>query len=49
LGEDRLREIALLKVEGYTEVEIAKKLNCGLRTVQRKLERIRYIWAKEMQ
>jgi DNA-directed RNA polymerase specialized sigma24 family protein len=48
LGEDRLREIALLKVEGHTDEEVAAKLDCGLRTVQRKLERIRCKWAKEI-
>jgi DNA-directed RNA polymerase specialized sigma24 family protein len=47
LGDGRLREVALLKVEGHTDAEIAAKLDCGLRTVQRKLERIRYLWSKE--
>jgi DNA-directed RNA polymerase specialized sigma24 family protein len=48
LGDDRLREVALLKLEGYTDKQIATQLDCGLRTVERKLERIRCIWAKEI-
>jgi RNA polymerase sigma factor (sigma-70 family) len=44
LGEPELREIALLKLEGYTNTEIAAQLDCTLRTVERKLERIRTYW-----
>jgi ECF sigma factor len=41
-----LRRIALWKLEGYTNEEIAgsDRLNCSLRTVERKLERIRGKW-----
>jgi DNA-directed RNA polymerase specialized sigma24 family protein len=48
LGEDTLRQIALLKMEGCTDKEVAAKLNCGLRTVERKLERIRCKWQHEI-
>jgi DNA-directed RNA polymerase specialized sigma24 family protein len=48
LGEGSLRDIALLKLEGYTDKEIADRLDCGLRTVERKLERIRRTWEKEV-
>jgi DNA-directed RNA polymerase specialized sigma24 family protein len=48
LGEDKLREIAVLKLEGHTDQEVAAKLNCSVRTVERKLERIRRLWEKEM-
>ena len=48
LNDDRLREIAFLKMEGYTDKEVAAKLKCGIRTVERKLERARAIWAKEI-
>jgi DNA-directed RNA polymerase specialized sigma24 family protein len=48
LGDDRLRQIAILAMEGYKSVEIAKQFACGLRTVERKLERIRAIWKTEM-
>jgi DNA-directed RNA polymerase specialized sigma24 family protein len=48
LGEEVLCEVALLKVEGFTDKEVAAKLGCGVRTVERKLERIRRIWRKEI-
>jgi RNA polymerase sigma factor (sigma-70 family) len=47
LGEDELRSIALWKLEGYTNEEIAAKLGCTRPTVQRKLRLIRDTWAKE--
>jgi DNA-directed RNA polymerase specialized sigma24 family protein len=47
LGDDRLRQVALLKVKGHADQEVAAALGCGLRTVERKLERIRLIWSKE--
>jgi DNA-directed RNA polymerase specialized sigma24 family protein len=39
-----LRRIALWKLEGYTNPEIAAQLQCTVRTVERKLERIRAYW-----
>jgi DNA-directed RNA polymerase specialized sigma24 family protein len=48
LGDDKLRKVALLKMEGFTDQEVAVQLKCGLRTVERKLERIRHRWEKEM-
>jgi DNA-directed RNA polymerase specialized sigma24 family protein len=48
LGEDKLRQIAELKLAGYTDPEVAQRLGCGLRTVERKLQRIRLIWSKEV-
>jgi RNA polymerase sigma factor (sigma-70 family) len=45
---DDLRRIALLRVEGYTNDEIAEILGCVRRTVERKLERIRSLWTKRM-
>ena len=47
LGDDELRSIALAKLEGCTNEEIASKLGCVRLTVQRKLRLIRDIWAKE--
>jgi DNA-directed RNA polymerase specialized sigma24 family protein len=44
LNDPGLRQIALLKLEGYTNNEIAGKLECTLRTVERKLKRIRAYW-----
>ena len=45
LGDDTLKQIALLTLEGHRTEEIATKLNCVRRTIERKLERIREIWA----
>jgi DNA-directed RNA polymerase specialized sigma24 family protein len=47
LGDSRLRTIATWKLEGYTDQEIGARLGCVTRTVERKLARIRNIWAKE--
>jgi RNA polymerase sigma factor (sigma-70 family) len=44
LSDPGLRQIALWKLEGYTNAEIAAQLDCTLRTVERKLERIRAYW-----
>jgi DNA-directed RNA polymerase specialized sigma24 family protein len=42
-----LRSVAVWKMEGYTNAEIAEKLGCGLRSVERKLGLIRSTWEKE--
>ena len=47
LDEPSLRRVALLKLEGYTNVEIAAKLERTQRSVERKLQRIRGIWSTE--
>jgi DNA-directed RNA polymerase specialized sigma24 family protein len=44
LRDETLRQVALLKMEGYTDREIAARLDCGLRTVVRKLTLIRKAW-----
>ena len=44
LNDPGLRQIAVWKLEGYTNQEIAGRLDCTLRTVQRKLERIQAYW-----
>lgn len=44
LDDDQLREIARLKLEGYTNKEIAKQLSVQTRTVERKLGLIRKLW-----
>jgi len=44
LDDDPLRLIALLKLEGYTNEEIAQSLDCSLRTVKRRLASIRQQW-----
>jgi RNA polymerase sigma factor (sigma-70 family) len=48
LPEPELRQIALWKVEGYTNEEIAVRLDCVARTVERKVSRIRLLWKHEL-
>jgi DNA-directed RNA polymerase specialized sigma24 family protein len=48
LGDDQLRQVALWKVEGSTNEEIAAKLGRAVSTVERKLARIRHLWEKEL-
>lgn len=47
LGDDTLRAIALLKMQGYTIDEIAERSGCTKRAVQRRLEIIRRTWREE--
>ena len=47
LGDETLRQIALLRLEGYSDGEIASRLDCGVRTVSRKLKLIRDIWTRK--
>lgn len=47
LADESLRVVALLKLEGHSNEEIARSLDCGLRTVERKLEVIRKRWMAE--
>ena len=49
LDEPELRQIALWKVEGLTNEEIAARLDCVPRTVERKVARIRLLWKHELQ
>ena len=49
LAEPELRQIALWKVEGYTNEEVAARLDCVPRTVERKLSRIRLLWKHELE
>jgi DNA-directed RNA polymerase specialized sigma24 family protein len=44
LGEDELRSIASWKMDGLSDEAIARKLDCAVRTVQRRLGVIRAIW-----
>jgi len=44
LEDKELIQLATWKMEGYTNDEIAKKLNRATRTVERKLQLIRKIW-----
>jgi RNA polymerase sigma factor (sigma-70 family) len=44
LADPTLRQIALWRMDGLSNAEIAQKIGCVLRTVERKIERIRAIW-----
>lgn len=48
LKTDELRTIAICKMEGYTNEEIADRLDCATTTVERKLQRIRAQWQEEI-
>jgi DNA-directed RNA polymerase specialized sigma24 family protein len=43
-----LRSVALWKMEGFTNAEIAQRLGCVVGTVERKLRVIRRIWENEI-
>jgi DNA-directed RNA polymerase specialized sigma24 family protein len=47
LPDDSLRRIALMRLEGYNNDEIAARLDCVRRTISRKLELIRRRWLDE--
>lgn len=47
LPDETLRQIARLKMEGYTNDEIAEQLGTTTRTIERKLQRIREVWSLE--
>lgn len=47
LPDDSLRQVALGKMEGLTNQEIATRLNCAPRTVERKLGVIRALWQSD--
>ncbi len=47
LEDGDLRAVALWKMEGYTNEEIATRLGCVPRTVDRKLRAIRALWEQE--
>jgi DNA-directed RNA polymerase specialized sigma24 family protein len=47
LGDPTLRAVAIWKMEGYTNREIADKLDCVEQTVERKLRSIRQLWSRE--
>ncbi len=47
LGDDQLRTLAVLKLEGFSNEEVAGRLGCAVRTVERKLRMIRTWWERE--
>ena len=49
LDSPELREVARLRMEGFNDSEIAKKLLCTRSTVQRRLQLVRRIWSRELE
>lgn len=49
LADPSHRAVALMKLEGYTNVEVAARLDCGVRSVDRKLALIRKAWRLELE
>jgi DNA-directed RNA polymerase specialized sigma24 family protein len=47
LPDEPLRQVARLRLDGYTDREIAAELRCGLSTVERRLKAIRALWAAQ--
>jgi DNA-directed RNA polymerase specialized sigma24 family protein len=47
LGDDTLRAVALGKLAGYTDEEVAENLGCARRTVVNKLRLIRTTWEEQ--
>jgi DNA-directed RNA polymerase specialized sigma24 family protein len=47
LGDEELRKIALRKLEGFTNDEIATEIDCAVATVERRLRLIRTRWWEE--
>lgn len=48
LGDDKLRAVAVAKMSGYTNEEIAQQQDCAVRTIERRLRMIRSVWEKGM-
>jgi DNA-directed RNA polymerase specialized sigma24 family protein len=44
LKDGQMQAIALGKLQGFTNEEVAGQLGCSLRTVERRLEMIRRTW-----
>lgn len=45
LPSEQYRQVALLKLEGFTNKEIAEQLDTALRNIERRLSEIRKIWS----
>ena len=48
LKDAALEQVATMKIEGYTNEEIAAEIGCSVRSIKRKLQLIRTIWSKEL-
>ena len=48
LEDEMLRDVALLRLQGFTYLEIAQRLGVSERTVRRKIQRIRREWTETL-
>lgn len=48
LSDSTLIRIAVGKLEGYTNLELARQIGCGVRTIERKLNLIRAVWEQRV-
>jgi RNA polymerase sigma factor (sigma-70 family) len=48
LDDDRLRQIAQFKLDGFTNEEIAQRHGLTARSIERKLQQIRKVWEGEL-
>jgi DNA-directed RNA polymerase specialized sigma24 family protein len=46
LGDDELRQIARLRLQGVSIEQVAERLGFAVRTIKRKLQLIRRIWKR---
>jgi DNA-directed RNA polymerase specialized sigma24 family protein len=44
LPDDEVRQVVLLKMQGHTNEEIARELECSVAKVERKLQFVRHAW-----
>lgn len=49
LQDPELKQVALVKLDGLSNEEIAARLGCSVRTVERRLRLIRKIWEQEFE
>jgi DNA-directed RNA polymerase specialized sigma24 family protein len=47
LGDETLRQVAVGRLEGYSQQELADRLGVSLRTIERKMQLIRAEWGSE--
>ena len=45
LENEDLKKVAIMKMEGYTNIEVANDIQCSLTSIERKLRTIRSIWS----
>jgi DNA-directed RNA polymerase specialized sigma24 family protein len=46
-ADDKLKTVAVMRLEGLSTQEIAEQLNCTVRTIQRKLHILEWLWTSD--